>query len=97
MRHFHRTHLPPADVMALADRFFPALGLATTSVAARGRSFAGPLGALALSVKAEGGHYTLVEVETDQMGESRLDKNVKRFFVELHRHADPRHRLEAVY
>ena len=32
-------------------------------------------------MKAEGGHYTFVEVDTDQMGESRLDRNVKKFFV----------------
>ena len=38
-----------------------------------------------------------VEVDTDQMGESRLDRNVKRFFVTLHRQADPTHRLEAAY
>jgi hypothetical protein len=48
-------------------------------------------------VKMEGGHYTFVEVETDQIGESRLDKNVKKFFVQLHRQADPSHALEAGY
>jgi hypothetical protein len=36
-------------------------------------------------------------VETDQIGESRLDKNVKKFFVALHRQADPTHTLEAGY
>jgi hypothetical protein len=50
-----------------------------------------------LSARAEGGHYTFVEVQTDQMGESRLDRNVKRFFVTLHRAEDPRHTLEAAY
>jgi hypothetical protein len=48
-------------------------------------------------VKKEGGHYTFVEVNTDQMGESRLDRNAKRFFVELHRTSDPAHKLEAAY
>ena len=48
-------------------------------------------------MKAEGGHYTFVEVTTDQMGESRLDRNVKRFFVELHRADDPSHTLQASY
>jgi hypothetical protein len=38
-----------------------------------------------------------VEVLSDQMGESRLDRNVKRFFVDLHRTEDPRHTLEAAY
>jgi hypothetical protein len=31
------------------------------------------------------------------MGESRLDRNVKRFFVALHRADDPAHTLEASY
>ena len=37
------------------------------------------------------------EAVTDQVGESRLDRNVKRFFVELHRAADPTHVPEASY
>jgi len=55
------------------------------------------LGTLQLNVKTEGGHYTFVEVATDQMGESRLDRNAKRFFVDLHRADDPAHRVEAAY
>ena len=97
MRHFHRTHLTPADVMASADRYFPTLQLRTSATALRARTFTGPLGTMTLTVRAEGGHYTFVEVETDQVGESRLDRNVKRFFVQLHRAADPAHRLEAAY
>ena len=97
MRHFYRSHLPPADVLAMADRFFPELGLPQTATAVRARSYQGPLGALKLSVKAEGGHYTFVEAETDQMGESRLDRNVKRFFVQCHKKDDPAHTLEASY
>lgn len=97
MRHFHRTSLSPDAVLASADRFFPALGLATSGSDRRARSFGGPLGTMRLAVKMEGGHYTLVEVHTDQVGESRLDKNVKKFFVGLHRQADPRHRIEAGY
>ena len=50
-----------------------------------------------LSVRPEGGHYTFVEVETDQIGESRLDRNVKRFFVELHRREEPGHAMAAAY
>ena len=97
MRHFFRTHLTPATVMQAADAFFPALELKASTSAARSRTFGGPLGNLTLSAKPEGGHYTFVEVRTDQMGESRLDRNVKRFFVTLHRQADPAHRLEAAY
>ena len=97
MRHFYRTHLTPAAVIQAADAFFPTLQLAPSATAARSRTFGGSLGTLTLSAKPEGGHYTFVEVDTDQMGESRLDRNVKRFFVTLHRQADPAHRLEASY
>lgn len=97
MRHFYRSHLPPHDVLDKANAFFPEIGQTPLSTAARARTFSGPLGVLKLSVKAEGGHYTFVEVQTDQMGESRLDRNVKRFFVTLHRKEDPRHELEAAY
>ena len=94
MRHFYRTHLSPADVLASADRFFPGIGLAQNTTAPRTRTYSGPLGALKLSVQAEGGHYTFVQVDTDQMGESRMDRNVKRFFVGLHRTDDPAHALD---
>jgi hypothetical protein len=97
MRHFHRTHLVPADVIAAADEFFPALGLSATARADRARGYAGPLGTLTVTARPEGGHYTFVEAETDQVGESRLDKNVKKFFVALHRIADPSHALTAGY
>ena len=97
MRHFYRSQTTPADVLVVADRFFPELGLNLVSSASRARAFSGPLGALKLSVKAEGGHYTFVEVSTDQMGESRLDRNVKTFFVALHRADDPSHALDASY
>jgi hypothetical protein len=97
MRHFYRTQLAPAEVLASADQFFPSIGLAQTMTAPRTRTFAGPLGALKLAVRAEGGHYTFVQVETDQMGESRMDRNVKKFFVGLHRADDPAHALGANY
>ncbi len=97
MRHFHRTHITPDEVLAVADELFPALGLARVGADARSRHFSGPLGSLELSVRPEGGHYTLIDVATDQVGESRLDRNVKRFFVSVHRSADPTHRLTASY
>jgi hypothetical protein len=97
MRHFHRTSLVPAEAVALADEFFPALGLAVAATGPRTRTFAGPLGTLTLWVRPEGGHYTFVEAATDQIGESRLDKNVKNYFVRLHRRADPAHKLAAGY
>jgi hypothetical protein len=89
MRHFYRSQLPPAEVLKHADEFFPGIGLVQVLTAARARTFSGALGTLKLHVKAE--------AETDQMGESRMDRNVKRFFVELHRHDDPAHKLEASY
>ncbi|MGH7719998.1 MAG: hypothetical protein ACREON_14300 [Gemmatimonadaceae bacterium] len=97
MRHFHRTHIPPAAVLRLADEFFPSLAVAQVSAEPRRRVYRGALGAVALSVRPEGGHYTLIEVDTDQMGESRLDRNVKRFFVGVHRVADPTHKLTAAF
>lgn len=97
MRHFHRTSGTPDAVLAAADQFFPALGLQPTAPGERARDYAGALGAMRLTVRMEGGHYTFVEVHTDQIGESRLDKNVKKFFTQLHRTADPGHRLQSSF
>jgi hypothetical protein len=97
MRHFHRTHIPAPEVLAVADDFFPTIGLNRTAAQERSRTFSGVLGTMTLKVRPEGGHYTFIEVETDQTGESRLDRNVKRYFVKVHRAADPSHALKAAY
>ena len=97
MRHFHRTHIPAPDVIALADKFFPTIGLRCSLAQERARTYTGALGTMTLRVRPEGGHYTFVEVDTNQTGESRLDRNVKRFFVRVHRAADPAHTLKAAY
>jgi len=97
MKHFFRCGLHPDEVLGHADAFFPTIGLARSGAAARSRSFAGELGEVTLTVKMEGGHATFVEAHTDQMGESRLDRNVKKFFVQLHKAADPSHALDAAY
>lgn len=97
MRHFYRTQLAPAEVLAAGDRFFPDIGLTQNTTAPRARTYSGPLGALRVSARAEGGHYTFVQIDTDQMGESRLDRNAKRFFVSLHRTEDPAHLLTPNY
>lgn len=97
MRHFHRTHITPAEVLSVADRFFAKLGLTAAESANRARLFEGPLGSMKLTVRPEGGHYTFIEVHTDQIDQSRLDRNVKAFFVEVHRTADPSHKIEADY
>ena len=103
MRHFHRTHVPPDAVLADADRFFPTIGMRQTTAAARSRTYEGVVGtpdevvSLTLTVRMEGGHYTFVEAATTAQGESRLDRNVKKFFVRVHRQVDARHALDAAY
>jgi len=103
MKHFHRTSVMPDVVMAEADAFFPTIGLKGTAAGARSRSYEGVVGtpeevvSLKLNVKMEGGHYTFVEAQTSAQGESRLDRNVKKFFVRLHRLADARHAIGAAY
>lgn len=97
MKHFFRCHLHPDQVLAAADEFFPAVGQVVRSFGLRNRSFAGPLGTFELVVRMEGGHYTFVEAHTDQTGESRLDRTVKRFFVSLHRVEHPDHAMGAAY
>ena len=103
MKHFHRTSVLPDAVLSAADAFFPTIGLKQTGTAPRSRTWEGVVGTpeqpatLALSVKMEGGHYTFVEAHSSAAGESRLDRNVKKFFVQLHRMADPRHASTAAY
>jgi hypothetical protein len=97
MRLFHRTSILPVDVLTLADQHFAALGLRGSADTTRSRTFTGELGTLKLAVRSDGGHYTLVEAFTDQVGESRLDKNVKKFFNRVHRAADPHHVPTAGY
>jgi hypothetical protein len=55
------------------------------------------LGKVTITARAEGGHYTLVEVSTDQPGEAELDRLAKRFLAELHRRAEPTHEVRGGY
>lgn len=96
MRYFHRTSVSPEAVIARAATFFGGR-LAPVHEGARERSWSGAPGHLALRVEAEGGHYTLVTVRTDQPGESELDKLAKRFLGEVHVLADPDHALRGAY
>lgn len=89
--------MAPETALTMADGFFTGLGLSCVHREARARRFAGALGTLDLSVRMEGGHYTFVEAATDQVGESRLDKNVKKYFVQLHKQVDPSHAMDAGY
>ena len=104
MKHFHRTHLHPDAVLATADAFFPTIGMRPAGKpGARSRQYQGTVGTpevpvtLTISVRMEGGHYTFVEAHTDQMGESRLDRGVKTFFVRLHTQDDPAHTFAPSY
>jgi len=103
MRHFHRTSLHPDAVLATADAFFPTIGMRPAGEAARTRTYRGSVGTpetpseLTVTVKMEGGHYVFVEAHTDQPGESRLDRNVKKFFVQLHTQVDSKHTFAPSY
>ena len=48
-------------------------------------------------MQAEGGHYTLVTVETNQVGESEADKLAKRFLTVVHTMTDPTHHPIGAY
>ncbi len=96
MQYFHRTQLSPAAVVAAAAEYFGA-HLTPADESPRRRAFKGALGGVTVTVRAEGGHYTLVTVATDQPGESELDRLAKRFLGEVHRAADPAHSLRGAY
>ena len=96
MKYFHRTSLPAERVLDAARTFFGGR-LAPAEETPRRRVYSGPLGRVAISARAEGGHYTLVEVGTDQVGESELDRLAKRFLAEVHHTVDPGHALRGAY
>jgi hypothetical protein len=96
MKYFHRTSIPPDQVLAGAARFFGAT-MAPVEEQHRRRQFAGTVGRIAVTVQAEGGHYTLVTVETNQVGESEADKLAKRFLTLVHTLAEPDHRPIGAY
>ena len=96
MRYFHRTSLPIKDVLEEADRFFGAR-LMQTDTGERSRTFSGTVGEVTVQVRAEGGHYTLVVVETDDVGESEADKLAKRFLTMVHKRVEPTHVARGAY
>jgi hypothetical protein len=96
MRYFHRTSVSLVDVMTQADDFFSGK-LEETESGPRSRTFRGAIGTVALRVRADGGHYTLVTASTDQMAESEADKLVKRFLGTVHTRAEPTHELRGAY
>ena len=96
MRYFHRTTLAPDRVLEAAKTFFGSR-LAPAEESPRRRAFTGAIGKATISARAEGGHYTFVEVGTDQVGESELDRLAKRFLAEVHRMAEPTHEVRGAY
>ena len=96
MKYFHRTSAAPDAVIASAAVFFGGR-LTPTGELSRRRTFAGSLGTISIDVMAEGGHYTLVNVATDQPAESELDRLAKRFLGEVYRLAKPSHELRGSY
>lgn len=96
MKYFHRTHITPDEVLAAARRFFRST-LAQVEEQPRRAQFAGTIGRIGVTVQAEGGHYTLVTADTDQVGESEADKLAKRFLTVVHTLAEPTHRPIGAY
>ena len=96
MKYFHRAHLSPDAVLARATEFLGGR-LTPMEESARRRRFSGTIGQVTLTVQAEGGHYTLVTVETNQVGESEADKLAKRFLTLVHTMEDPTHRPIGAY
>lgn len=96
MKYFHRTSTSPDQVITRAAEFF-AKRIAPVEEGRRRRRFAGALGQISVTVEAEGGHYTLVTVETNQPGESELDKLAKRFLSVVHTATDTTHVLRGAY
>ncbi len=103
MRLFYRSHLAPAEAIEAADSFFTGLGLKQIDSSDRTRTYSGTVGypevvsTVHIAARAEGGHYTFVEITTDQIGESRIDRNAKRFLAALHRSEHQSHAPAAAY
>jgi hypothetical protein len=97
MRYFHRAHSAPELVLAAARDFFVAHGFRAETGTGDHARFIGQLGTVDLHVEIEGGHYTRVNLATTAVGESDLDKRVKRFLSELHRAEEPAYVLRGAY
>ena len=83
MRYFHRTSLAIDDALAAADDYF-GQRMQSEDTTGRRRTFRGAIGEVTLDIKAEGGHYTLITATTNDVGESEVDKLVKRFLSVVH-------------
>jgi hypothetical protein len=96
VKYFHRTSVSPDRVLEAAARFFGE-GLSPVEEQPRRRQFAGTIGRIGVTVQPEGGHYTHVTVDTNQVGESEADKLAKRFLTLVHTLAEPKHRPIGAY
>lgn len=96
MRYFHRTSVAPDRVIDEAVRFF-GQHLAPGGEGPRRRAFSGGIGTISVSARPEGGHYTLIEIETDQVGESEVDKLAKRFLTVIHALVHRGHEVRGAY
>ena len=96
MKYFHRTSVGPDQVMNRAAAYFGST-MSPTEESPRRRRYSSSLGQLAVLIEAEGGHYTRVTVETNQPGESELDRAAKRFLSVVHTMGEPTHVLRGAY
>jgi len=96
MKYFYRAHLTADAVLEAAAQYFGSR-LTPVEEQARRRRYSGTIGRVTITVQAEGGHYTLVTVETDQVGESEADKLAKRFLTLVHKLEHPTHRPIGAY
>ncbi len=88
--------MAPDQVLEHAQTFFGAR-LAPAEEAPRRRSYSGAIGRVTISARPEGGHYTFVELTTEQVGESEIDRLAKRFLAEVHRRVEPTHEVRGAY
>jgi hypothetical protein len=96
MKYFHRTSLGPDAVLERATTYF-GRKLTPTEESPRHREYSGSIGRIRLDIQAEGGHYTLVTVATDQPGEGEADKLAKRFLTLVHTMVHTGHEPRGAY
>lgn len=97
MQYFYRAHGAPETVLEFARTFFSARSFSAQMGQGDHARFTGPLGTVDLFVEIEGGHYTRVNVATSAVGESFVDKRVKRFLSELHGREEPAYQVRGAY
>jgi hypothetical protein len=96
MKYFHRASIAPDVVIDKATAFF-GKRLTPTEESVRHREYSGSIGRIRVDIQAEGGHYTLITVATDQPGESEADKLAKRFLTVVHAMIEPAHVPRGAY